>query len=148
MEPVTTSSPTPVWQIVYVSTAVQRFDQVHLRQIAEASQRNNRDLEVTGILMYRNRTFMQFLEAPNRSVGRTLLEKIKRDQRHYKLDVIRDGLIPQRQFNGWCMRIVHQSDLDSPLGAVSEKLSMLHDASHAVSEKAKETLFIMRGLWT
>ncbi|MET7243905.1 BLUF domain-containing protein [Methylobacterium sp. EM32] len=79
-----------------------------LRQILDASQRNNRAAGVTGALMFNGGAFAQVLEGPRAGVEETF-ERIQRDERHGDVTVLQCGPAETRGFPDWSMAFVGQS---------------------------------------
>src|SRR6478735_7693379 len=80
-----------------------------IRQILEASQRNNTAVGVTGALMFNGGAFAQVREGPRRGVEATF-ERIQRDLRHSDVTVLQCGPAESRGFANWSMAFVGQSD--------------------------------------
>jgi hypothetical protein len=79
-----------------------------VRQILDASQRNNRAVGVTGALMFNGGAFAQVLEGPRAGVEETF-ERIQRDERHGDVTVLQCGPAEARGFPDWSMAFVGQS---------------------------------------
>ena len=79
-----------------------------VRQILEASQRNNTKVGVTGALMFNAGAFAQVLEGPRRAVEATF-ERIQCDPRHGDVTVLQCGPVDSRGFANWSMAFVGQS---------------------------------------
>ncbi|MEE7449936.1 blue light sensor protein [Methylobacterium radiotolerans] len=79
-----------------------------VRQILDASQRNNAALDVTGALMFNAGVFAQVLEGPRRGVEATF-ERIQRDLRHDDVTVLQCGPAESRGFANWSMAFVGES---------------------------------------
>lgn len=89
-------------QIVYISTAQPGFAQSDLREVLEASRRNNAAVDVTGLLVAGGRRFLQVLEGPEAAVEATLA-RIKADPRHRALVNLSSKQVDARQFGDWSM---------------------------------------------
>ena len=57
---------------------------------------------VSGILLYKDGSFFQYLEG-EREVVEALFERIKRDKRHYAVRLLLSNPINERVFNNWQM---------------------------------------------
>jgi Sensors of blue-light using FAD len=64
--------------IVYVSSAVQLFSPEALLDLLERARENNGRLGITGMLLYKERNFMQALEGPDQTLS-DLYSKIGRN---------------------------------------------------------------------
>jgi hypothetical protein len=91
-----------LYAIVYVSKAARALSLEELRSIQEGAQiRNGRDA-VTGVLLYSEGAFMQYLEGPAQGLTR-VYERIRPNPLHYGLiDLCREP-IAEREFSEWSM---------------------------------------------
>lgn len=91
-----------LYAIVYVSKAARPLTLEELRSIqVRAQSRNARDA-VTGILLYSDGAFMQYLEGPAQGLTR-VYERIKPNPWHYGLiDLYREPIV-MREFSEWSM---------------------------------------------
>ncbi len=96
--------------LVYVSSATLLFPGEDLRALLATSRKNNAELGVTGMLLYKDGNFMQVLEGDEGAV-RGLYEKIEADPRHGGEITLQQGFVEGRQFPDWSMGF---RDLNSP----------------------------------
>lgn len=94
----------PLFQLVYISKAVDLFSDERLRKLVSACRRSNRKMDVTGLLMYQDGIFLQVLEGAE-DVLRPLYEKISRDPRHRDAQIVLERTIPEREFSRWRMQL-------------------------------------------
>ena len=87
---------------VYVSSAVQLFTETELTQLLETSRCNNAEAGITGMLLYKDGNFMQFLEGPKDNVC-ALLDQIRHDPRHKGMMLLLQQEHPDREFSEWSM---------------------------------------------
>jgi hypothetical protein len=99
-----------MFALTYVSTAVHPFSVDQLRDLLIKSRANNTKLGVTGMLLYKDGSFMQALEGEE-SVVNTLADKIHGDPRHKGMLTLYKGHSPERQFADWSMGF---QNLNSP----------------------------------
>jgi blue light- and temperature-responsive anti-repressor len=101
-----------LYRLVYASKNLLQGPETEVmaavRQILDASQKNNRDVDVTGALMFNAGAFAQVLEGPRRGVEATF-ERIQRDLRHSDVTVLQCGPAESRGFTNWSMAFVGQS---------------------------------------
>ena len=104
-------------QIVYVSAAGRLMRDPELLDILEVARANNTQLQVTGMLMYSDGSFIQVLEGQPPVVEK-LLRKIRRDTRHRGFMILLDRVVQERDFEGWSMGFqrVAQLELDQIAG--------------------------------
>ncbi|MES2061018.1 MAG: BLUF domain-containing protein [Bacteroidota bacterium] len=88
--------------IVYVSTAVKLLDDDQLLNILASSRKNNNELNVTGVLLYSEGTFIQALEGDNNDID-FIFSKIEKDLRHKNMITLINEQISQRSFSDWSM---------------------------------------------
>lgn len=78
-----------------------------IRQILDASRRNNDAAGVTGALMFNAGCFAQVLEGPLEAVQQTF-ERIQRDDRHSEVVVVDFRETAERGFPSWSMAYIGQ----------------------------------------
>lgn len=93
---------TPLTSIVYISAARALLTGEEIQEILRQSRQNNATRDVTGLLLYWDGNFLQYIEGPADSVD-GLLETIRRDSRHSGLTVLDRGVIAARAFPDWRM---------------------------------------------
>jgi Sensors of blue-light using FAD len=88
---------------IYCSSATAAdISPTELQHLLAECRRNNAKLDVSGILLYQDRSFFQILEG-ERDVVETLFEKIAKDPRHTRTTKIIVEPIAQRAFGEWTM---------------------------------------------
>ena len=73
-----------------------------LQQILSSARRNNRQLGITGAMLFTEIYFAQILEGPQGAVE-TIFERIQCDLRHSDVTVLSFQPIAARRFAGWSM---------------------------------------------
>ena len=79
------------------------FDQSILNGIMITSVNNNKRDQITGALICRSDLYLQYLEGPTESIDETF-NKIKNDDRHVEIKVLKEGVHAKRLFPKWAMR--------------------------------------------
>ena len=92
----------PLHELVYVSLAGHDMPPAELCELLTQARERNREREITGLLVYRNREFMQLIEG-EREVVLALFHKIEDDPRHRHVYKIWDAPIAQRSCQNWSM---------------------------------------------
>jgi hypothetical protein len=88
---------------VYCSASTELdLGRAELQTLLDECRRNNAQSDITGILLYLNRSFFQVLEG-DRSVVGALYEKIAADKRHKRATKIILEPIAKRDFASWTM---------------------------------------------
>lgn len=90
-------------QLVYTSAASSRHMSAdEIRTILAGSRDRNASKNITGLLLYRDGSFVQFLEGPADEVD-ALYDLIERDPRHRSLIRVLRQPIAKRDFSEWNM---------------------------------------------
>ena len=88
--------------IVYVSTAVKLMHENQLFDILHNSRQHNAALNISGILLYSEGTFIQVLEGKDAVID-ALYSRIQADQRHKNVVKLLDEPIAEKSFSQWLM---------------------------------------------
>lgn len=88
--------------LTYVSTATEDLSKSDLNELLAQCRKNNAELGITGMLLYKEGNFMQVLEGEESTV-RSLYTKIARDPRHKGEILLQQGALEERHFPGWSM---------------------------------------------
>jgi len=90
--------------VVYRSRAVAPLAPPDLKAILQVARTRNRREAVTGVMLYDDSRFFQWLEGPTEAVKR-VMHSIRRDPRHTDLEVLDDRPAAARMFGDWEMRL-------------------------------------------
>lgn len=88
--------------LVYVSVATKLMPDEELRELLAICRKNNQALDVTGMLLFRDRFFIQALEGENNVVEK-LFDKIRQDPRHRNVMKVYKSIVKERSFGNWSM---------------------------------------------
>jgi hypothetical protein len=91
-----------MFHVVYVSSSTQTFAQSDLQTLLQKARDKNTQLDLTGMLLYKDGNFMQVLEGKEEVVTE-LVEIIKHDTRHKGVLELLRGTSEQRMFPNWSM---------------------------------------------
>lgn len=94
--------------IVYVSSATKHLEEDEILEILRVARRKNQELDITGMLLYRDGNFLQVLEGPAGAVE-SVIQKIKSDHRHKGIILMSRKHIEERQFGDWSMAFRNMS---------------------------------------
>lgn len=100
-----------LYELLYSSFSEREMDADALMSLLESVRTNNERLEVTGLLLYCNREYMQLIEGEE-EVIRSLWQSIQSDSRHYSARVMYEGPIEKRGFAGWSMGFRNLSNVN------------------------------------
>jgi methanogenic corrinoid protein MtbC1 len=90
--------------IVYRSRAIRPLTPPALHQLTTAAQARNSREAITGLMLYDQGQFFQWLEGPPDSVGR-VMGSIYNDSRHTDIEVINSQETQKRTFGDWSMKL-------------------------------------------
>ena len=93
-------------QLCYVSTAVRMMSRDELTDILQTSRRKNVQRNISGMLVYKDMSFLQVLEGEAGDVDE-LYETISADPRHHRLSQLFRIPITRREFGEWAMGFYH-----------------------------------------
>jgi signal transduction histidine kinase len=129
-----------LYQLVYASKAVDGFSEKDLIEILSTSRRNNKELKITGALVYNKGYFLQLLEGDRETVE-TLFNVIADDVRHEKVNSFFRCKVSNRIFPDWYMGFF-QHEVDESLSLSG--LVNLYDSQHPASQFFVEKLLEVR----
>jgi len=120
-----------IHHIVYCSQAAQHMDKEALGKIIATARHHNPRFGITGLLVFGNGIFFQWLEGPRDNVT-SLFKIISADPRHSDVVLLtKEDQFRERLFPNWDMELVAAKDIST----------VLEDAMHAASDpKQKNTL--------
>lgn len=99
--------------LVYASIANEDFSPEQLLELLAVSRRHNAISGITGMLLYKDRRFLQVLEGDEAAV-RATYARIERDPRHRDLVLLITDEQQQREFAEWSMAF-HDLDDETAL---------------------------------
>lgn len=100
-----------LFNVVYCSRAAAQVDAATVDQIIATSRRNNPRLGITGMLVFGEGIFFQWLEGPRASVM-GLMERLHSDDRHGQIVVLSEiEESGERLFPQWDMELVEAQDI-------------------------------------
>jgi len=99
-----------LYYLIYVSSAVRLMKESDLAELLNQSRENNSRRNITGMLLYKDGSFMQAIEGEEADV-RGLLNKISEDSRHQGIITLLQGALQERQFGKWSMAFANVNSL-------------------------------------
>jgi hypothetical protein len=100
----TNTGSAPLISLVYRSRAVTVLSGYDLYELVQAAQRRNAAEAITGLLLYEEDRFYQWLEGPPDAVAR-VMRSITADRRHTGVELLSEKPAETRQFGDWTMRL-------------------------------------------
>ena len=93
-------------QIIYISSSKVLLDEDQLCEFSSSFSRNNEEHGITGLLLYKDGSFMQVIEGEKLDIEQ-LYFNIEKDARHSGVVQLIKESIAQRQFPEWSMAVRH-----------------------------------------
>jgi hypothetical protein len=116
--------------LIYASSATIRLSQDDLLELLKGVRPKNEARGLTGMLLYRNGTYLQFLEGRRIDIDK-LLDRLRLDRRHKDIRILREGAIRDRLFPDWSMAYKNLTGLKSAhVPGYSERLQGLYMNQH------------------
>ncbi|PKP11207.1 MAG: hypothetical protein CVU08_12610 [Bacteroidetes bacterium HGW-Bacteroidetes-3] len=92
--------------IAYVSQQTHILTDLDIKNLLEICRKNNLQNKISGMLIYFDGTFVQFLEGSEERID-ILFSKIENDKRHQKIVLLLEGFSEKREFSEWSMAYKH-----------------------------------------
>ena len=104
-------------ELVYVSRATRLMSQKELVEMLVHARATNHQYDVTGLLLYKDLSFIQLLEGPRASVEK-IYASIEQDVRHFNVKRLLQNPIESRRFPEWAMgfQSLNKTDLENVEG--------------------------------
>ena len=96
------------YQLTYRLKASREIREADIHNILEASEKNNRQLGITGCLIFKAPFFIQILEGEQETVLK-IYDSIEQDDRHEEVEILHQEECNERIFREWRMAF---SDVD------------------------------------
>ncbi len=100
-----------LYYFVYISSAVRLMKEPDLAELLNQSRENNSRNNITGMLLYKDGSFMQAFEGEEADVV-NLHNKILEDSRHKGIITLLEGELKERQFGEWSMAFANINSLN------------------------------------
>lgn len=117
--------PEPLSSLLYRSRAIKAFNDLELQQLINAARIRNQAEGLTGLLVYHEGRFLQWLEGPADSLHRVWCS-IRNDNRHMDIALLGESSIEVRRFGNSSMALSNQhagaNDLCSDEVAMSPEM--------------------------
>ncbi|MEA3278147.1 MAG: BLUF domain-containing protein [Pseudomonadota bacterium] len=98
-----------LFRLIYASDSEPSLEAEDLYELVRQATENNRDNEITGMLLYGQGEFLQVLEG-ERDVVNRLFQKISVDVRHHDVHIIEAKQVANREFGQWLTEVVEWPD--------------------------------------
>lgn len=88
--------------LAYTSSSVGKFSERELEELLLVARKRNAEEGVTGVLLYDDGTFFQYIEGPERGIE-SVYTRVKASTRHRGLIELFRRNIEAREFGSWAM---------------------------------------------
>ena len=122
-------------QLVYVSRAHCLMASQQLSALLEQARKRNATLSLTGMLLYKDQSFIQVIEGPSDAVS-MVFSSIQQDQRHTRISVISHEDVEQRSFKEWHMGFVNLDTDDHSLDGFVDFFSNPSSINHLATQSS------------
>lgn len=134
-------------QFAYISHQTQDFSEENLRKLLILARKKNKEMKLTGLLLFDKPYFFQVLEGPADAIE-LMRKTLELDKRHKNMDVIYfNNNLFEREFSRWNMGAkILGSGLPSDYKELDERVKSILKASKANGEIAHELLLDFRNM--
>jgi hypothetical protein len=131
--------------LVYVSNRKPNCTEEEIEKILAACQKNNAHLNITGVLMYSDTHFVQYLEGDYKEIV-GLYDKIKGDDRHKNAVLITSAPISSRLFPNWQMgsKKITSSEIDFKTDITPEDKATFQDILAGKKQENNRAVTLMQ----
>jgi hypothetical protein len=131
--------------LVYVSARTPKCTEEEIQKILASCKKNNSDIGITGVLLYSNSQFVQYMEGEFKSII-ALYDKIKTDDRHKNPIMISSAPIPERTFPSWQMgaKTFDLSAVEYQTSISAEDKTVFKEILSGKSQEGNKALALMK----
>lgn len=97
-------------ELIYYSFPLRTFREVDIHKMLSLIRPKNQAMDVSGMLLYANKQFLQVLEGRSKDVNQ-IFQSISHDARHYDVNLVSVRNIKDRNFANWDMAFAGGDDI-------------------------------------
>ena len=109
---ITAVEPSSLYSLVYTSTASRPLAKSDLEHILASARKRNLEEHVTGLLLFTDGKFMQYLEGPESGVLK-IFDIIKESSLHEQITEVSRQAVGTREYGDWSMAFLADADVHS-----------------------------------
>lgn len=139
-----------LYQLVYKSNVSEDFDESNIEDFISINQHANEQLDITGLLIFNGKHFLQIIEGPLTSLSK-LMESIQCDTRHSDVVILLKEPIPKRDYEKWAMKLLVKKPM--PVAKITGEVERLteildqHYAGGSISRSRMIAKAFIGGAW-
>jgi hypothetical protein len=116
-----------------------------IEKIMAASVKNNPTLAITGVLLYSEKSFVQYIEGELRDLNQ-LYDKIKLDPRHKNTVMISNAPIKERSFPTWHMaaKKLNMQDVEFKTKITADDRAILDEVLAGKKQDSSRAIVLIR----
>lgn len=132
-------------RIIYVSTATEHFKPEDIDNILNTARNNNRKQDITGMLCFSNKYFLQCIESSRANVNE-LYHKVLNDKRHSNIVLLDYTEISEREFGNWSMSYIPDTRITTAINikysesSIFDPYSMSGESTHKMMLELRDEL--------
>lgn len=132
-------------QLVYVSNRKPNCTEEEIEKILASCKKNNPPLNITGVLLYSDKKFIQLVEGESKVIM-DLYDKIKKDERHTLPMMISLSPIKEKSFPSWHMgsKKLPESKVDFKTDITTEDKSIFDSILSGKEENGERVLTMLK----
>lgn len=136
------------FRLAYVSSSKKEILHRELQCILAVPRTNNAAVGITGLLIYHDGNFIQFLEGTEAAV-RDCFTRIGADKRHRNCIVLQRAEVEARSFPDWSMGYLAPEQLGADkLGGLSDLVALRKKAETGVVSGDKQVEIFLRSFFS
>lgn len=124
-----------ITHLLYRSVSKGELPTKQLQSILEKSKANNERDEISGILLYRGKMFLQLIEGSEAAVAKTFA-RVRTDSRHYDVGIMMKIETEARIFPHWTMGIIPEPENAKTF----DSLKAVIDATFKIGRQDRSTI--------
>ena len=117
--PMTAVDPSSLCSLFYTSTASRPLSKSDLENILMNARKTNLQEQVTGLLLFTEGKFLQYLEGPHSGVLK-VFDIIKKSKLHQEITEVSQKPLGRREYGDWSMAFLADVDADCSQRAVED----------------------------
>jgi hypothetical protein len=132
-------------QLVYVSNRNATCTPAEIEKILNSCKKNNPSLNITGVLLYTDKKFMQLVEGDAKVIV-DLYDKIKKDQRHSNVMMISYNPIKEKSFPSWHMasKDISKTDIQFKTDISADDKRVFNEILSGKEENGQKVLMLLK----